>query len=57
MIGPHAQNLINHFRLSSQHNWEDLSIQLNNQHTCTFDDHNRIKGDPILNPIFGDASP
>ena len=38
----------NYFTLNSQHDWEDLCIQLRNQQTCTFDNNNEFKGSPIL---------
>lgn len=43
--------------LNGDHNWEDLwHIQLKNQQTCAFNNHNQIVEDLIWNPILADAS-
>ena len=46
---------INYSKLSSEHNWEDLCVQLRNRQTCTSDNHNLIRGGPIFNPVFDDC--
>jgi hypothetical protein len=39
--------IINYSTLNSEHNWEDLCIQLSNQQTRAPDNHNQIKESPI----------
>ena len=46
----------NYSILNNEHNWKDLCLWLENQHTCTSNNHNQIKGDPIFNPIFTNVS-
>jgi hypothetical protein len=43
-------------QFNSEHDWEDLCIQLNNQQRCTTDNLNQVMGGPISNLVFGDAS-
>ena len=43
----------NYSTLDRERSWEDLCIQLRNQQTYTFDNHNLVRGGPILNPVFG----
>ena len=52
-----SSKFINHSTLNSEYNLEDLCIQLRYQQTCTYDDHNYIKGGPIFTPIFVDDPP
>jgi hypothetical protein len=51
-----SSNTINYSTLNSEHNWQDLCIRLKSQSMCTFSNHNQIRGSPIFNPIFADAS-
>ena len=37
---------------SSEHNWEGLRIQLNNQRTCTSNNHNLIGGGQFFNMVL-----
>ena len=37
-----SSNINNYHILNSEHNWEDLDIQLRNQETCTSNNHNQI---------------
>jgi hypothetical protein len=48
-----SSNIHNYFTLNSEHDWEDLYIQLRNQQTCTSDNHKWIRGRSIFNPVFG----
>ena len=50
-----SSDFINYSTPNSEHNWEDLCIQLRNQQTSTSENHNLIKGGPIFNPIFAEA--
>ena len=47
-----SSNNNNYSTLNSEHNWEDVWIQLRNQQTCTSDNYNLIRGGPIFNPIL-----
>ena len=49
-----SSNINNHYTLTSEHNWENMCIQLRNQHTWTFDNRNQNMGAPILNMIIID---
>ena len=46
-------NINNNSTLSSEHDWEDLCIQLRNQRTCTSDNYKWTRGGSIFNPVFG----
>jgi hypothetical protein len=48
--------LIYYSTMFSEHNWEDLGIKLGNQQIGTPDNHNQIRGGPVLNPIFANSS-
>ena len=43
-IGLRRQIWVNYSTLHSEHNWEDLCIQLRNQQLCTSDNHSRNQG-------------
>ena len=39
-----CSNIYNYSTLDNEHNWEDLCIQLRNQHTCTSNNHKLNQG-------------
>ena len=43
-----SSNIDKYSTLNSEHNLEDLCIQLRNQQTCTFDNHDCIRGGMIF---------
>lgn len=47
--------IINWLLDDREHNWEDLCIMLRDQQTCTFNNHNYIKGHPVSNQTFADC--
>ena len=56
-IALRLQNRSNYSTLNNEHNWTDIiCIQLRHQQTYISDSHNCIRGSPIFNPIFADAS-
>lgn len=51
-----SSNLIDHLTRYKIDNWKDVCIQLKNQQTSTFNNHNEVKVGPISNLIFVNAS-
>ena len=47
-----SSNIENYSTFNTEHDWEDLCLQLRNRHTCTIHHHNQIRGEFIFQSNF-----